>query len=168
MAERIKRIKEEVLGIVSILGGIYIGLSLVTHKKWDPSLFTFTNSSSKNYGGIVGAYMSDALLMIIGISAFAIPLFIVVYGVKRLFRKEGHRIHLIGALLFVLSSSILLSLMSATFNLKVESDPGGITGLFISDFIRNLLSIPGAYIFRWQYSCLLSCFSARYHWYRLY
>ena len=147
MAERIKRVKDEVLGIVSILGGIYIGLSLVTHKKWDPSLFTFTNSSSKNYGGIVGAYMSDALLMIIGISAFAIPLFIVVYGVKRLFRKEGHRIHLIGALLFVLSSSILLSLMSATFNLKVESNPGGITGLFISDFIRNLLSIPGAYIF---------------------
>ncbi|MFZ3123336.1 MAG: DNA translocase FtsK [Thermodesulfovibrionales bacterium] len=147
MAERIKRIKEEVLGIVSILGGIYIGLSLVTHKKWDPSLFTFTNSFTKNYGGIVGAYMTDALLMIIGISAFAIPLFIVVYGVKRLLRKEGHRIHLIGALLFVLSSSILLSLMSATFNLKVESNPGGITGLFISDFIRNLLSIPGAYIF---------------------
>ncbi|MEK7741696.1 MAG: DNA translocase FtsK 4TM domain-containing protein, partial [Nitrospirota bacterium] len=147
MAERIKRIKEEVLGIVSILGGIYIGLSLVTHKKWDPSLFTFTNSSSKNYGGIVGAYMSDALLMIIGVSAFAIPLFILVYGVKRLLRKEGHGIHLIGALLFILSSSILLSLMSATFNLKVESNPGGIAGLFISDFTRNLLSIPGAYIF---------------------
>ncbi|MBI1810481.1 MAG: DNA translocase FtsK 4TM domain-containing protein [Nitrospirae bacterium] len=82
MAERIKRVKDEVLGIVSILGGIYIGLSLVTHKKWDPSLFTFTNSSTKNYGGIVGAYMADALLMIIGISAFAIPLFIVVYGVN--------------------------------------------------------------------------------------
>ncbi|MDP1758765.1 MAG: DNA translocase FtsK 4TM domain-containing protein, partial [Thermodesulfovibrionales bacterium] len=154
MAERIigdplrwKRVKDEVLGIVSILGGIYIGLSLVTHKKWDPSLFTFTNSSSKNYGGIAGAYLSDALLMIIGISAFAIPLFILVYGVKRLLRKEAHRIHLIGALLFVLSSSILLSLMSATFNLKVESNPGGIAGLFISDFTRNLLSIPGAYIF---------------------
>ena len=147
MAERIKRVKDEVLGIVSILGGIYIGLSLVTHKKWDPSLFTFTNSSSKNYGGIVGAYMSDALLMIIGVSAFAIPLFVLVYGVKRLLRKEGHRIHVVGSLLFVLSSSILLSLMSATFNLKVESNPGGITGLFISDFIRNLLSIPGAYIF---------------------
>jgi S-DNA-T family DNA segregation ATPase FtsK/SpoIIIE len=154
MAERIigdplrwKRVKDEVLGIVSILGAVYIGLSLVTHKKWDPSLFTFTNSSSKNYGGIVGAYMSDALLMIIGISAFAIPLFILVYGVKRLLRKEGHRIHLIGSLLFILSSAMLLSLMSATFNLKVEGNPGGITGLFISDFTRNLLSIPGAYIF---------------------
>lgn len=147
MVERIKRVKDEVLGIVSILGGIYIGLSLVTHKKWDPSLFTFTNSSSKNYGGIVGAYMSDALLMIIGISAFSIPLFILVYGVKRLLRKEAHRIHLIGSLLFVLSSAMLLSLMSATFNLKAENNPGGITGLFIADFIRNLLSIPGAYIF---------------------
>jgi S-DNA-T family DNA segregation ATPase FtsK/SpoIIIE len=147
MAERIKRVKDEVIGIVSILGGIYIGLSLATHKKWDPSLFTFTNSSSKNYGGIVGAYMSDALLMIIGISAFAIPLFIVVYGVKRLLRKEARRMQLAGSLLFVLSSAMLLSLMSATFNLKVENNPGGITGLFIADFIRNLLSIPGAYIF---------------------
>ena len=147
MAERIKRVKDEVLGIVSILGGIYIGLSLVTYEKWDPSLFTFTNSTLKNYGGIVGAYLSDALLMIIGISAFLIPLFMLVYGVKKLLRKEAHRIHLIGALLFVLSSAMLLSLMSATFNLKVESNPGGITGLFISDFIRNLLSIPGAYIF---------------------
>ncbi|MDP2277723.1 MAG: DNA translocase FtsK 4TM domain-containing protein [Nitrospirota bacterium] len=147
MAERIKRIKEEVLGIVSILGGIYIGLSLVTHKKWDPSLFTFTNSSTKNYGGIVGAYMADVLLMIIGISAFAIPLFVIVYGVKRLLRKEGHRIHLVGALLFVLSSAMFLSLMSATFNLRAENNPGGITGLFISDLIRNLLSSPGAYIF---------------------
>ncbi len=147
MAERIKRIKAEVLGIVSILGGIYIGLSLVTHKKWDPSLFTFTNAPTKNYGGIVGAYVADALLTVIGISAFAIPLFIIVYGIKRLLTKEGHRIHLIGSLLFVLSSAMLLSLMSATFNLRAESNPGGITGLFISDFIRNLLSIPGAYIF---------------------
>jgi len=147
MAERIKRVKDEVLGIVSILGGIYIGLSLATHKTWDPSLFTFTGSSPKNYGGIVGAYMSDVLLAVIGLSAFAIPLFVIVYGVKRLLRKEGRRMNLIGVLLFVLSSSILLSLMSATFKLKIESNPGGVTGMFISDFMMSLLSIPGAYIF---------------------
>jgi len=147
MAERIKRVKDEVLGIISILGAVYIGLSLVTHKKWDPSLFTFTNSAAKNYGGIVGAYLSDTVLMLIGISAFAAPLFIGVYGVKKLLSKEGHRIHLAGSLLFILSSSILLALMSATFNLKLEDNPGGIAGFYISDFLRNLLSIPGAYIF---------------------
>ena len=147
MAERIKRIKEEVLGVVSILGGVYLGLSLVTHARWDPSLFTSTASPVKNYGGIMGAYISDIMLVMIGISAFVIPLLVIVYGVKRLLAKEGHRIHVIGALLFVLSSSILLSLMTLTFDFKFESNPGGLTGLFISGKIKDLLSIPGAYIF---------------------
>ncbi|MDO9288537.1 MAG: DNA translocase FtsK 4TM domain-containing protein [Thermodesulfovibrionales bacterium] len=147
MAERIKRIKEEVLGVVSILGGIYLGLSLVTHARWDPSLFTSTASPVKNYGGIMGAYISDIMLVMIGISSFVIPLLVIVYGVKRLLAREGHRIHVIGALLFVLSSSILLSLMMSTFDFKFESNPGGLTGLFISGKIKDLLSIPGAYIF---------------------
>jgi len=147
MVERIKRVKDEVVGIISIMGAVYIALSLVTHKKWDPSLFTFTKSATRNYGGIVGAYLSDILFMLLGISAFAIPVFIIIYGVKRLLSKEGHRVHLAGSLLFILSSSILLSLLYATFNLRIEDNPGGITGLFISDLIRNLLSIPGAYIF---------------------
>lgn len=147
MVERIKRIKEEVLGVVSVLGGVYLGLSLVTHARWDPSLFTFTASPVKNYGGIVGAYISDVMLVMLGMSSFAIPLFIIIYGVKRLLAKDGHRIHVIGALLFVLSSSMLLSLMTATFNFNFESNPGGLTGLFISDNMRSLLSIPGAYIF---------------------
>lgn len=147
MAERIKRIKEEVLGVVSILGGIYLGLSLVTHARWDQSFSTFTASPVKNYGGIMGAYISDIMLVMIGLSSFIIPLLVIVYGVKRLLAKEGHRIHVIGALLFVLSSSILLSLMTSTFDFKFESNPGGLTGLFISGKIKNLLSIPGAYIF---------------------
>lgn len=147
MAERIKRIKEEVLGVVSILGGVYLGLSLVTHARWDPSLFTSTASPVKNYGGIMGAYISDIMLVMIGISSFVIPLLVIVYGVKRLLAREGHRIHVIGALLFVLSSSILLSLMMSTFDFKFESNPGGLTGLFISGKIKDLLSIPGAYIF---------------------
>jgi len=147
MAEKLKRIKDEVLGIVSILGGIYLGLSLVTHTKWDPSLFTFTASSAKNYGGIIGAYISDLIFMTIGLPSFVIPVFIAVYGVKRLLGKEGQRIQLVGALLFVISSSMLLSLVAATFDFKFENNPGGMTGLFVSDLARNLLSIPGAYIF---------------------
>lgn len=147
MAERIKRIKDEILGVVSILGSIYLGLSLITHSRWDVSPFTFTTSPVKNYGGIIGAYISDTMLVMIGISSFAIPILITAYGFKRLLGKEGHRIHAIGALLFVLSSSILLSLMSATFDFKFENNPGGVTGLFIADSMKNLLSIPGAYIF---------------------
>ncbi len=89
MAERIKRIKEEVLGVVSVLSGIYLGLSLVTHARWDPSLFTSTASPVKNYGGIMGAYISDIMLVMIGISSFVIPLLVIVYGVKRLLARRA-------------------------------------------------------------------------------
>jgi S-DNA-T family DNA segregation ATPase FtsK/SpoIIIE len=147
MAEKIKRIKEEVLGVISLLGSIYLLLSLITHKKWDPSPFVHTTYPAKNYGGIIGAYISDIMLVIIGIASFVIPIIISIYGIKRLLGKEGHRIHLLGALLFIFSSSILLSLMTLTFDFKFENNPGGMTGFFISDLIKNLLSIPGAYIF---------------------
>ncbi len=41
MAEA-KRIRQEITGVVSILGAIYICLSLATYSKWDPSFFVFT------------------------------------------------------------------------------------------------------------------------------
>ncbi len=147
MAERIKRAKEEILGVVSILGSIYLALSLITHTKWDPSPFTFTTQPLRNYGGVIGAYISDSLITLIGISAFVIPVLIIAYGLKRLLDKERHKIHLIGALLFILSSSILSSLITTTFDFKFDNNPGGITGSFISDLIKSLLSTPGAYIF---------------------
>lgn len=147
MAERIKRAKEEILGVVSILGSIYLALSLITHTKWDPSPFTFTTQPLRNYGGVIGAYISDSLITLIGISAFAIPVLIIAYGLKRLLGKERHKIHLIGALLFILSASILSSLITTTFDFKFDNNPGGITGYFISDLIKSLLSTPGAYIF---------------------
>lgn len=149
MADRIKRtrIKEEVFGVVSVLGSIYLGICLITYNKWDPSLFTFTTSPVKNYGGIVGAYISDIILTLIGLSAFSIPLFILAFGIKRLLGKEGHWIYLLGTFLFLISSSSLVSLFITTFNFAIEDNLGGLIGSSISGLLKRLLSLPGAYIF---------------------
>jgi S-DNA-T family DNA segregation ATPase FtsK/SpoIIIE len=149
MAEKnkLKRIKDEILGVVTLLGGLYLLLCLVSRSKWDPSPFTFTSSPAKNYGGIVGAYISDIMFVSIGISSFAVPVFLILYGIKKLFGGEGDKIYLLGSLLFILSSSMLISLMTSTFGFKFESNIGGLTGLLISDFLKKLLSIPGTFIF---------------------
>ena len=89
MAERIKRVKERSPWYCLNLGRYLHRTESCDPQEMGPFLFTFTNSSSKNYGGIVGAYISDALLMIIGVSAFAIPLFILVYGVKAAQKKKA-------------------------------------------------------------------------------
>jgi S-DNA-T family DNA segregation ATPase FtsK/SpoIIIE len=136
--------KAEVIGVCSALGSLYLAMSLVSYQKWDPSLFTFSSKPASNYGGTVGAYVSDTLISSIGIASYALPVFLLVYGVKSLLGKEKHRVHLVGALLFVLSASLLSSLMVSTFGL--EAGAGGVVGHYGGMLLVNGLSVVGAYI----------------------
>lgn len=153
MVERIKRIKEEITGVLSILGSIYLSLSLVSHYIKDPVPFfrlTLPDEPVRNLGGTVGAYISGWLIIFFGLGSFIIPFLIIAYGVKRLLGKEGHKIYLLGGILFIVSSSILLSLFSMTFDIKFSRYPDGIGGLIGREiaYIANILfSLPGAYIF---------------------
>ncbi len=146
MAEGARRIKEEVLGVVVTLLGVYITLSLFSYSKWDPSLFTHSREPAKNYGGIIGSYISDFLISLLGYTSYAIPLFLVLYGIKRLLGRRKRKELLAGLPMFLVSAPVLLSLMSKTFDLN---DPGygGLWGEEASLLLRMLFSLPGAYIF---------------------
>jgi S-DNA-T family DNA segregation ATPase FtsK/SpoIIIE len=153
MVERIKRIKEEIVGVLSVLESIYLSMCLVSHSLKDTVLFfryTEPPEPIRNLGGTVGAYISGWLIVLLGFAAFLIPLFIIAFGIKRLLGKEGHKIYLFGGILFILSSSLLLSLLSFTFHINIEKYPDGIGGLIGKEiaFMANyFLSLPGAYIF---------------------
>lgn len=146
MAERLKRTKEEIQGVLAVLGSIYLGLSIYSYSKWDPSFFTFTKNASKNYGGIVGAYMSDLIVTFIGLSSFFLPVFVLAYGVRRVLNLEKQKIYIYGAGLFIVSTSLLASLIVATFDIKREIISGGLIGLFIGKLLAKYISLPGAYI----------------------
>ena len=153
MVERIKRIKEEIVGVLSALGSIYLSLSLISHSMTDPVPFfrsTEPPEAIQNLGGTVGAYVSGWLIILLGFAAFLIPLFVIAFGIKRLLGKEGHKIYFFGGILFILSSSLLLSLLSFTFHITIEKYPDGIGGLIgkeIAFMANHFLSLPGAYIF---------------------
>jgi S-DNA-T family DNA segregation ATPase FtsK/SpoIIIE len=153
MAERIKRIKEEVIGVVSVLGSFYLLMSLITHYVRDPVLFfraTEPPEPIRNLGGIVGAYISGWLIILLGFAAFIIPPLIIVFGIKRILGKERHKIYLLGGILFIISSSLLFSLLSHNFNITVERYPdgvGGLTGRGIAYMANRFFSLLGAYIF---------------------
>jgi S-DNA-T family DNA segregation ATPase FtsK/SpoIIIE len=152
MAKDLKRIKDEIAGVVSLLMSIYLGLSLFSYSKWDPSFLTYSQSASKNYGGIVGAHISDLSITLLGFSAYSLPVFLAVYGIRRLLDREKHKVYLVGSILFIFSASLMSSLMLSTFNVMTENSPGGITGHFVSQLLKNYLSLLGAYI------CSLSLF----------
>jgi len=153
MVERIKRIKEEVIGVISVMGSLYFFLSLFTHSIRDPVPFFRTTEPPeplRNMGGTTGAYVSGWLFIFFGLSSYIIPVMIITFGIRRLLGKKGHKIYLFGSLLFIISSSILLSLLSSTMNITLENYPDGMGGIFgsgIAYFANQLLSLPGAYIF---------------------
>ena len=79
-----------------------------------------------------------------------IPLFIMAFGIKRLLKVEGHKVYLLGSLLFIFSSSMLSALLADTFQIMPERFPdgiGGLTGRAIAHFAVSFVSVPGAYIF---------------------
>ncbi len=152
MVQRIRRVKEEVTGFLAIMGSLYLFLILFTHSLRDSVIFFRTTEpagSIENLGGLVGAHLSGLLIISLGIGAFIIPLFIVVFGIKRLLGLEQHRVYLLGGVLFIVSTSFLLSLLSQTFGIHLARYPDGIGGLVgraLAFLSVRLVSVPGAYI----------------------
>ncbi|GAB4486707.1 MAG: DNA translocase FtsK [Thermodesulfovibrionales bacterium] len=146
MAKNIARIREEIVGIVSVLGGIYTGLSFGSYSKWDNAFFTYSADPVGNYGGIVGAYLSDLAISVIGYAALFIPAFLIIYGGRRILGREKHRIYLVGFGVLLPATSLMLGLLSASFTLPGEIGPGGLFGGQIAGFLMKYLSTPGAYI----------------------
>lgn len=137
-------IKQKVTGVLAVAGGIFLALSLASYSRWDRSLFTYSEEPVGNYGGIVGSYIADALMTLVGAVSYALPLFLLVYGVKRFLGRHSERAHLWGALLFVLSAPVLAGLISVSFGL--ERGVGGIYGSTLGGVFFKGLSDLGAYI----------------------
>ncbi len=63
---------KEIGGVISIALAAFIFLCLFSYDPHDPSLTHYVAGKVKiiNYGGLVGAYLSDALLRVFGITAY--------------------------------------------------------------------------------------------------
>ena len=141
--DRTGRIKDEVLGILSVVLGIVILISLISHSPWDLSPFTYPpkEDAIRNLLGPFGSYLSDILLQGIGFTAYAVPVILSVYGVRRILNKERkpRRIASAGAILLILSLSSLLSLI-------FKGSSGGILGFLLTKLSLKTISAAGSYL----------------------
>ncbi len=142
-----KRKKEELLGIACVLGALYLAVSLFSYSRWDPSFFTYSTFAVKNYGGRVGAYLSDLLISMLGASAFLVPFFAIYFGLRKLFMEgEEMLFQIIGSALFVLSICLFLGLTGIVLPLT-GWNAGGMMGSVAAGFVTGLVSPVGGYIF---------------------
>ncbi|MCX8027213.1 MAG: DNA translocase FtsK [Thermodesulfovibrionales bacterium] len=145
LSDNDKRRLVEIRGIVALLCSIYLGLSVFTYDKWDKSLFTFNNEPVKNYGGVLGAYISDLLFLCIGVSSYMIPFLLAIYGIRRLMSAERNWFYRFAVVGLIFSVSIISELLSRSSFLNVSLS-GGAIGSAMVNLTLNTVSTSGSYI----------------------
>ena len=144
-----------VIGTVFFLFGLLIGVSLLTYHPEDPSFSTVSAfSEAHNAVGMIGAVFSDFLIQIFGIGAYLLPIFFLVFGVKRIQNSAEARQRKVLVWGFLLMTIALSTLMALGWKEPLESlvSPtapyldGGAVGQLVSRFFLRYFAKTGTYI----------------------
>lgn len=142
----------EISGIILIGFAIFTLCGLITHSQSDPSFFTgYSRIPAKihNWGGIIGAYLSAWLFQLFGITAFIVPLVLLLISKKILFPTPAQLSFYFQILLvtiFYLCGVALLSLYFGKLNVyQYHFTAGGLLGDAISRLLIKYLNIFGSY-----------------------
>jgi S-DNA-T family DNA segregation ATPase FtsK/SpoIIIE len=157
---RLRRLLSEAGMLALIALAIFLILSLLTYSRTDPG-WSHASAVTKvvNWGGRIGAFLSDLMLFIFGISAWwwcVLLLHSIWRGYHRLterylLRKEpepSHRyeapIRAAGFLLLLVSSPAIEFLRMYTLKAKMPRAPGGVLGEAIGSAAEKVLGFNGA------------------------
>ncbi len=140
----------EMAGLLLFAPGLLLLLSLLTYSATDPC-FSVSGAGGeiRNAIGIIGAYLSDVLLQLAGVSAYFIPFFFFAYAVFLTLGGEALHPHLkkVGGLLLFTSMSAFFGLQGGALRLFGENVPsGGMLGGSIAFLLLSGFSATGAYI----------------------
>ena len=133
----------EILGLVVLILGFLLFISLLTYSPQDPNFIFPENTQIKNLLGYQGSYVSDLFFQSIGLIAFLIPITLIFTGYN-VFKKKDVFLF-IENLFYVLICSISGSLFFnyfylETFNLYINGN-GGFVGNYLNQkFINNFIS----------------------------
>ena len=146
-------IRRDGLAIVFLTAGIFLTVALVSFHQMDPSLSAWSSSEGvvRNWGGRVGAIVSDLLLQLFGLGAVGFPVLCLAlaYWTFRGEKMEGKWSRAAGGLLAVCSLLGIASFFAGHVRL-FGSDiflPGVVGHLLGVHFFGRLLSKVGGLIF---------------------
>jgi len=139
----------ELVGILWIAVGLLLMLSLASFSASDSSFNTASAASSpQNLAGAFGAYVSDLLYQVFGISSLLLPLSLLCLG-WQWFRSRSvasPAAKCAGALLLFVSLMATLSLIPVPSRLHLAFPAGGLTGMLMAEGLRKSLNGPGSAI----------------------
>ena len=137
--EQESRIKEEIVGIIAILAGLVVLISLISHHQWDQSIFTNTHEL-KNWLGRFGANLSEILLQAVGLSSYIIPAILLIFGIRKILARTMNQ----KPVVFIIAVIILIISTSALFTLFAGGASGGASGTLITEMTNRIISSIGS------------------------
>jgi DNA segregation ATPase FtsK/SpoIIIE, S-DNA-T family len=144
------RAVSEALGVLLLLAGVLALLSLYSYDPRDPNLFSLSTGEAEspaNWIGGFGSSLSAALYQTLGFAAWAVPVLLAFWGVRRFasrpFENRGSKA--LGFTLLFLAVPALLSLAFGRRPISGEdAEAGGIVGRAVSEAARSKLGTTGA------------------------
>ena len=142
----------EIIGLTVLVGAGLLLLALTSYTSTDPSFDTVggyaTGRPAHNWTGIIGAYISDAMLQMIGVAAFFLPLILGRLGLCWMrSRPAGSPMaKLIGLALWVIFAPTAVALLPGQIRWHHTLPIQGVVGRLLADTMVHLLNVPGACI----------------------
>ncbi len=111
----IKRLSE-IFGILVLISGIFLFISLLTYSPEDPNFIFPDNTGIKNIFGFKGSFISDLFFQSIGLVSYLISLTLIITGINIFINKEFFLV--IENIFFSIIYSIFGTLFFYTFLFK--------------------------------------------------
>jgi S-DNA-T family DNA segregation ATPase FtsK/SpoIIIE len=142
----------EIIGMVVLVGAALLLLALASYTPTDPSFDTVghyvTGRPAHNWTGMVGAYLADGLLQLIGVAAFFLPLVLGRLGICWMrSRPAGSPLaKTIGLGMWVVFAPPAIALLPGAMMWQHSLPVEGVSGRLLADFLVHYLNLPGAAI----------------------
>jgi S-DNA-T family DNA segregation ATPase FtsK/SpoIIIE len=142
----------ELVGLIALVSATLLLLALVSYSPLDPSLntaaFPAASRQAHNWIGLVGAFVSDSAMQVLGVSVFLVPVFLLLYAL-RWFRSKQVNYPVaksLGAVGLVVFASALVGLLPWSFRWRSAIPAEGLVGRIVADALVHYLNIVGAYV----------------------
>jgi len=149
----IDRVLREISFLLLLFGGIYVILILASYNPLDQSWSHTAQSQDKiyNLGGTFGAYLSDVLIYLFGLSSWWF-VFLLLYSINLIYHRieNEHKvkrvlwINYLGFVLFILASSTIEAGHIINLPASFASAQGGLVGHSIDTLLRSFIGYIGS------------------------
>jgi DNA segregation ATPase FtsK/SpoIIIE, S-DNA-T family len=142
----------ELIGFLLCVFALLLFLALASYSPLDPSwnsASTLTGAhAARNWIGVVGAYTADPVLQFFGVTAFLLPIFPTLLGVRwfRSRKIQSPIAKTLGSVWLTMFVPAMVALLPGEFRWMHVIPVEGLLGRVIGDLLIHYLNLVGAYI----------------------